>query len=309
MKFLQSALIFLVCLSPVGASAASKKKKVEPTSFKGARVEIFKSVGDVKLKIHIFEPANHEAQDRRPAAVFFFGGGWKSGNPGQFEQHCRYLAGRGMVAMTAEYRILSKHGTKAEKCVRDGKSAVRWVRENAGRLGVDPKRIVAGGGSAGGHVAACTGVITGFEDGESPSSVPNAMVLFNPALVLAEVPGQELPFSTEKMAELSGRMGVPSQELSPWHQLKTGVPPTLTLHGKGDTTVVYRTAEAFHQKMLQLGNRSELAGFADQPHGFFNYGRGGNRMFAATMKRADAFLQSLGYLEGPDTITDFLGEK
>ena len=64
-----------------------------------------------------------------------------------------------MVAMTADYRVASRHGTQARHCVADGKSAVRWIRQHAGRLGVDPHRVAAGGGSAGGHGAACTGVI------------------------------------------------------------------------------------------------------------------------------------------------------
>ncbi len=148
-----------------------------PPTFEGARVETYKTVGDIDLKLWIFEPPQHKPTDKRPVAVFFFGGGWKSGNPGQFEQHCRYLASHGMVAMTADYRVRQRHKTLADKCVSDAKSAVRWIRKNAERLGVDPDRIVAGGGSAGGHLAACTVVIEGLDEpGESTniSSVPNA---------------------------------------------------------------------------------------------------------------------------------------
>ena len=85
--------------------------------------------------------------------------------------------------MTADYRVSSRHGTQVVHCVADGKSAVRWIRANAKRLGVDAERIAAGGGSAGGHVAACTGVISGLDapdEDTSLSSVPNAMALFNP---------------------------------------------------------------------------------------------------------------------------------
>lgn len=266
-----------------------------PPQLPGANVEVYKKVGDVELRAWIFTPEGHKPEDRRPAVVFFFGGGWTSGTPGQFEQQCRYLASRGLVAATADYRVLSRHGVKAVSCVADAKSAVRWFRTHAARLGIDPGRIAAGGGSAGGHLAACTGVVGGF-DGEGEdlavSSVPNAMLLFNPALVL------------EKGEGLAERMGVEPTKLSPFHQVQKGAPPALVLHGKADTTVPYATAERFAEAMTKAGNRCELEGYADQPHGFFNFGRGGNAMYAATLRRMDVFLRSLGWLEGEPTVKD-----
>jgi acetyl esterase/lipase len=113
-------------------------------SLAGAKVEIYKTVGDVQLKMYLYLPREHQPRDRMSAVVFFFGGGWKAGTPSQFSQHCRYLASRGMVAMTADYRVESRHQVKAHQCVADAKSAIRWVRKNAKRLGVDPQKIVAG---------------------------------------------------------------------------------------------------------------------------------------------------------------------
>jgi acetyl esterase/lipase len=118
------------------------------------RQETYKQVGEVTLKIDIFEPKQKDSAKKYPAIVFFFGGGWVGGSPGQFYRQCEYLAGRGMIAMSAEYRVKSRHQTTPAECVKDGKSAVRWIRANAARLDIDPDRIAAGGGSAGGHVAA-----------------------------------------------------------------------------------------------------------------------------------------------------------
>ena len=291
-------------------NASAQRKPQWPAKFHGAEKAVYKTIGEVRLHLHIFRPTKQKVN--APAIVFFFGGGWRSGTPKQFEQQCRYLASRGMVAMTAEYRIRNLHGTPATACVEDGKSAVRWMRAHAKKLGIDPNRIAAGGGSAGGHVAACTGVIAGFEakgeDGRM-SSVPNAMVLFNPPCVLAPVPIRKDFLNDANLAGLRERMGVAPRELSPWHHVHKGQPPTLVLHGEADPTVKFWTAKVFVEKMQLSNNAAELAAYPGEAHGFFNYGRRGNKMFIATMRRTDEFLAKLGWLKGKPSIEKFTAAK
>lgn len=266
-----------------------------PPRFDGARVETYKTVGETALSLYVFEPAGGP-KSGRPAIVFFFGGGWNSGSPAQFEPHCRHFAARGMVAITVDYRVASRHQVKPTACVADAKSAVRWVRANAARLGLDPKRIAAGGGSAGGHLAAATATLADFDEpGEDRkvSSVPDALVLFNPALVLAPLDGLSLDDFAARVPE--ARMGTAPRNLSPAHHVKKGAPPTIIFHGKADTTVPYATAEAFARVMRAAGNRCELVGYEGQPHGFFNHGRKDGR-YAETLAAADAFIVSLGWL-------------
>ena len=270
-----------------------------PPTMEGAVVETFKTVNGTKLNLYVFNPPGHKPADKRPAIVFFFGGGWTNGSPGQFEQHCRHLAERGMVAITADYRVASRHQVKAVSCVADAKSAIRYVRKEAARLGIDPNRIAAGGGSAGGHLAACTGIITGFDESsedQAISSVPNAMALFNPAVVLGRVEGLT-PANEERVNSLQDRMGVEPKSLSPFHNVKRGAPPTIVFHGKADTTVPYVTAEMFAKAMKDAGNRCELMGYDGQSHGFFNHGRGKNEYYEKTVADLDRFLQSLGYIQ------------
>lgn len=298
-------VVFLSMIVVLSVQAQERRAKPAPKTLPGAKTEIYKNVGGVELPIHIYEPEGHGAGAGKPAIVFFFGGGWRSGSPGQFEHHCRYLASRGMVAMTAEYRVSSRHGVKAVSCFKDAKSAIRWVRRNAKRLGVDPEKVAAGGGSAGGHLAGALGAIDEFDEaGEdaSVSAVPAALVLFNPALIVAPVKGERDPFEAGRMAGIGERMGVEPERLSPYHHVDRGVPPTLILHGRGDTTVPYFTAELFARKMKAKGNRCELEGYDGEPHGFFNWGRKGNGNFIATVERMDAFLVSLGYLEGKGDV-------
>ena len=260
-------------------------------------VMAYKKVGDVELKAYVYFPKTHKASDNRAAVVFFFGGGWKGGTPTQFEEHCKYSAMRGMVAATVDYRVKTRHGTTADCCVMDAKSAIRWLRTSAGELGVDPNRIVAAGGSAGGHIAACTGVVSGWEEmGEDlkVSSQPNVMVLFNPALVLADITG-EIALG-DKLKDLESRLNTNPVNLSPYHQVHRETPLTIIFHGKADDVVHYKTAELYAAKAGALG-RVELYGYADQQHGFFNFKKNNGEFYKKTVAKMDAFLVSLKYLD------------
>ncbi len=235
-------------------------------------------------------PEGWKASDTRPSIVFFFGGGWRNGTPAQFERQATYLASRGMVAARADYRVKSRQGVTPVECVEDAKSAVRWLRKNAGRLGIDPNRIVAAGGSAGGHIAACTGtteeVVARGEDA-SISSRPNAMVLYNPVLSLLDGP---------RLLEFVGGDEKVAKRISPtWHVSKE-TPPTLLLFGTDDP--LQAQAEPFLKRAKAHGVRAELFHAEGVGHGFFNRSPWTER----TSKRVDEFLESLGYVAGKPTI-------
>lgn len=280
------------------------------------RTEIYKTIGGVKLDLTIQLPDGWKSEDKRPAIVFFFGGGWTDGSTRQFENQCRYLASRGMVAMAANYRVKSRHNVPAAACVADAKSAIRWVRANAAKLGIDPQRIAAGGGSAGGHLAGAVATLPGLDDpadDKSVSCVPNALVLFNPGLVLA--PPEEAADAAVFKAFEKGlspekglsreRFGCEPTEISPIHHVKAGQPPTIIFHGTADAIAPYSSAELFTARMLKAGNRCELVGAEGQGHGFFNFGRGENKFAFETLAAADRFLASLGWLKGEPAVEAF----
>lgn len=247
--------------------------------------------GELKLQVHY--PPDWKATDRRPAIVFFFGGGWKNGTTAQFLNQATYLATRGMVAVRADYRVLSRQQTTAESAVEDAKSAVRWVRVKATELGVDPQRIVASGGSAGGHLAACTGMTAAYEaknEDTKVSSRPNAMVLFNPALDLAALE------VAEKWPEGKGDGKAIVPQIDPARFIKSGLVPTVVFFGTADRMLDH--ARAFADKSKVLGNRCEVFTAAEQPHGFFNRAP----WQEVTLRQTDVFLTSLGYLKGEPTV-------
>lgn len=247
----------------------------------------YKTIGEIALKLHIFNPPNHEAIDRRPAIVFFFGGGWVKGTPSQFYPQCAYLASRGMVAISAEYRVASKHSATPQECLKDAKSAVRWIRGHAGELGVHPDMIAAGGGSAGGHLAAATALSQGFEEPDegSISCKPNALVLFNPVFDN----GPE-GYGYERVKEYW-------RAFSPLHNINPNAPPTVIFLGTKDRLVPVATAKKYQALMLQNGARCELHVYQDQPHGFFN-----KTKYRETLRQTDLFLISLGYLREEPTL-------
>jgi acetyl esterase len=274
-------LLLLSFALPLAASAQLVK-------LNGAKAIQYKQVGDTKLFLHVFEPKGKTAGGKRPAIVFFFGGGWNGGTPKQFEPHCRHLAARGMVAITAEYRVKSRNKTTPFKCVADGKSAIRWVRANAAKLGVDPHRIAAGGGSAGGHVAAATGNCPGLEEKGGDlkiSSKPDALVLFNPV------------YDNSKNGYGYDRVKPRWKEISPMHNLRKGAPPTIVFLGTKDKLIPVSTGEEYQKRMKAVGSRSELHLYKDAPHGFFNKGKPGDH-YSDTIAKMDKFLASLGWLKG-----------
>ena len=97
MKLIHTTILVLLITVPGSA--------LEVEGFTPDKTVVYKKVGPSELKIHVFTPPNHTLADKRPAIVFFFGGGWNGGSPSQFYPHCDYLASRGMVAMSAEYRV------------------------------------------------------------------------------------------------------------------------------------------------------------------------------------------------------------
>lgn len=246
-------------------------------------IRVYKTVEGTELTLHIFNPSDHREEDKRPAIVFFFGGGWEKGNPEHFYRQSEHLASRGMVAICADYRTASRHNTSPAECVEDGKSAMRWVRGHADELGIDPDQLAAGGGSAGGHIAAATALLDGFNkerDDNSVSCRPNALVLFNP--VIDNGPDG---YGYERVKDYW-------EAFSPLHNIREGAPPTLILLGTEDELIPVKTVKKFEKEMLSVGSRCEVVLYEGQEHGFFNEVK-----FERTLAEMDRFLVSLGYLK------------
>ena len=283
MRTLFPLLLLLLCPSILVASSF-KTERYKPT-----RTEVYKRVDEIELKVDIYEPEGHTSDSQKPAIIFFFGGGWISGTPAQFYAHCEYFSRRGIVAMAADYRVSSRHKTTPIECVKDAKSAIRWIKANAQRLGVDPTKVIASGGSAGGHIAAATGTISQFNeesDDLSISAVPAAMVLFNPV------------YDNSIKGYGFNRVKAYWKGISPAHNFSSETPPMITFFGTKDHCLRLEQIEAVEQMAKEAGATQELHLYENQVHGFFNFNRNENKYFDDTTIKADEFLVKLGLIEG-----------
>lgn len=278
-RFVVVLLLFIL------SNSFSQEKTYD--SINGAEIHVYKTVDEFDLKINVFKPKETKKGKKYPAVVFFFGGGWNGGNVHQFEQHCKLLASKGMIAMAANYRVKSRNNSTPFDAVEDAKSAIRWIRENAKELGVNKNKIVAAGGSAGGHLASSTAIIPGFEGDENKniSSKPNALVLFNPVI------------NTMKEGYGSERLGDKAETISPAHHVVPKLPPTLIFHGTNDKTVPFSNVTDFQIKMENARNICYLVPFDGQGHGFFNFGRNDNKFYELTTEKMISFLMEMGYIK------------
>ena len=268
------SILLLICLqfTMLGIGKAQKPTEI-----------IYKQIDTVKLKMVIYKPEDFNASGKYTTIAFFFGGGWNSGKITQFEDFAKYYVAKGMIAILVDYRVKSRQGTTPIEALKDAKSAIRYLRKNASNLGIDPDKIVASGGSAGGHLAAACYTNETFNetnDDMSVSSKPNALVLFNPV-----VDNSETGYGYDRVKDYY-------QEFSPLHNIRKGFPPTVFFLGTSDKLVPVSTGQDFKKRIESVGGRCELYLYKDQEHGFFNQKTFHEDIFS----KIDAFFRSIGFM-------------
>ena len=255
--------------------------------------QVYKTVNSTALNLYIYKPLDFDASEIYNCVVFFHGGGWNNGSPKSFRRQSMYLASRGMIAISVEYRLKNTHGTTPQDAVEDAKSAIRFVRQHANELNIDPNTITAGGGSAGGHLAASCALLPKFDNIEEDlniSSIPNALILLNPVIDLG--PG----------AYAHKRFGGRYIDLSPTDNILAGAPPSIILVGTKDRIVTVEMVQSFKEKMEAVGSRCDLVLYKDQTHAFF--AKKPIKYFIQTTDEIDKFLVSLNFLKGKSTINN-----
>jgi acetyl esterase/lipase len=289
---MRSISVWLVAgvLLPFATSVAAAQ--VEPAQ--RAPVEhVYAQPSGTQLKVYVFSP-DKCGTERWPAIVLFHGGGWTMGEPAWAFSRAKHFAERGMVAVAAQYRLSDQKEVTPHEAMADARAVILWVRVHADSLDIDPKRVVAYGWSAGGHLAASAAIFGLDDSGDSVSARPDALVLVSPAVSLvADGWVQRL---------LRGR-GT-ARDISPDEHVRKGLPPTLVLQGDVDTVTPLAGAKRFCERMRAAGNVCELHIYEGFGHLFTPAGTPDDGMpqpDQATSEdasnRADRFLQSLGFLK------------
>lgn len=253
-----------------------------PARGQTSRIVPYKIIDTIQLNLEVISPEIRQGMaNKLPAMIFFFGGGWNGGTRDQFRPHAQYFAKEGIVCFLADYRVKNLHGTSPFESLMDAKSAIRFIKREAASYHIDSSKVIASGGSAGGHLAAATALIHSYNDPQDDlniSSKPAALVLFNP--VIDNGPGG---YGFE-------RIGMAYKDFSPLHNILPGAPPTLFFLGTEDRLIPVETAKYYKIVMEKAGSQCELFLYEGQNHGFFNFGK--EPYYSETIKETRNFLVS-----------------
>jgi acetyl esterase/lipase len=275
---------------------------------------VYKTVGSQALKLYCFQPADLKAGDHRTAIVWIHGGGWTAGGADAFFPHARYYATRGAVAFSLEYRLVKPDGPLLADSLADCKSAIRYLRTHAAELGIDPKRIVVLGDSAGGHLSACLGTIEGFDDPADDrrvSAVPDAMVLYNPIVDMTQQPHVKIVIGGNALqrhppaaaTQPSAKDLELAKKLSPLFSVRPQEPPALVMHGSEDHVVSPEQSKQFAAAMTAAGNDCQLIIVPSARHAFVvpKY-TASEPVVVQAIRAGDQFLIARGFLDGEPTL-------
>lgn len=261
---------------------------------------IYKKGEHYELSVDIFYSSDNRDDQSYPAIALFHGGGWVYGSPEEFYGACKRYAQKGFISFSFQYRLsINEDGTYPNpgvspiESVKDARSAIRWLRENADGLGIDPEKIIVGGQSAGGQLALSTVFaddINEETDNPDTSPVPNALLLFSSCYNTMEA------WIDNLLAERRHRIW----DISPYHNVKSGMPPTIAFHGNADCMVMFYTVLFFSDKMRELGNDFELITLEGRDH-YLGEGSAEEEKYARyfdenILERTDQFLSENGFI-------------
>ena len=213
-----------------------------------------------------------------PCLVFYHGGGWVIGDIDSHDVVCRKLAHEGeLIVISIDYRLAPEH--KFPAAVDDAIAAVKWIASNAKDLGIDATRLLVGGDSAGGNLAAV--VALAARDGDGPKLA--GQVLIYPATDFAmKHPSHSEPETSILLTHsvikwfcnhyLNGPADIDNWQASPARaQTLAGLPPAYLLTAGADP--LRDEGDEYARRLKDAGVPVTYKHFPGQFHGFFTMGK------------------------------------
>lgn len=210
-----------------------------------------------------------------PAVVCIHGGGFRAGTRQVYDGIIKKLAENGFVGVTVTYRLAPKYQFPA--AVNDVKAAVRWIRANAAKYHIDPERIGATGGSAGGHLAQFLGVTSDQKEFEGDggnldqSSRVACVVNFYGPSDFTRSYGKSVDVTEVLPLFLGGNLEQARERhivASPLYWVTPNAAPTLCIHGTKDDYVAFEQAGWIVDRLKAAGVEAKLLPMEGAGHGF-----------------------------------------
>lgn len=249
----------------------SIKVSALPTDSVKSKTFTYKTLPDTSLQLTVFYPEH--VSGKLPAMIMFHGGAWRVGSRKVMFPFCEYFAKRGIITVSASYRLLKEGQDTTEGiaiCIKDAKSAVRWVKEHAAELQIDTNKIALSGGSSGGHLAtmcAFDDKINDPLDNKKTSSKAGTLVLLNPAYP---------PFNPRIM---------------PFGLVTRSSTSAFFVYGTNDP--LRKPGKLFLDELVSKNNKAEIWYAPNQKHAFFNK----EDWRIATMIKMDEYLTAQHFLQ------------
>lgn len=246
---------------------------------------VFGTGGGRELRCDIYTPPG--APKDAPGVLLVHGGGWSGGDRSQLKGYGILLGRLGYVCVASEYRLSGESKWPAQ--IHDVKAALRWMKANAAKLGVDPQRIAVEGNSAGAHLSlmvAGTPNMPEFEGSGGNAGVDTSVAAS--IAIYAPTDFGDGPLSGA-IEMLMGKDASPDavRGASPVSHVSPSFPPTLLIHGNKDEIVSVEASLNMYAKLAKAGVPAEIHIYAEQPHAFDSHPLFG-RQCAAVM---DLFLK------------------
>lgn len=218
-----------------------------------------------ETRVDIYQPPG--PMGNRPGVLVIHGGGWTHGNrTGVLDSYVRRYVEKGFVVANIEYRLAK--AAPAPAAVEDAIHAANWFVENAKVYGVDPKRIVVTGGSAGGHLALMVGMVNKGARLGKPVKVRAVVNFYGITDVDDQLhPPNQRDYAVAWLPDQPGRLEL-ARRVSPITYVRRDLPPILTIHGDADDTVPYVHGARLTKALTDAGAVAEMISVPGGKHGF-----------------------------------------